>query len=68
MFLDRFGDDLITAVVAIEEAEQEAREELSGMPVSEDTMERAIAERKWELVYDELQTILQDEINVLSGE
>ena len=67
VFLDRFGDDLLAAVVAIEEAEQEAREELTEMPVSEDMMERAIAERKWKLVHNELRTILQDEINVLSG-
>ena len=63
--LEQFGDDLIAAVIAIDEAEQEAREELTGMPVSEDTRERAIAERKWELVQDELKTILQDQIDSL---
>lgn len=65
VFIDQFGDALITAVTAIDEAEQEARGDLSGIPVSDNTMERAIAERKWELSQDELQTILQNQIETL---
>lgn len=65
VFLEQFGDELLAAVTAIEEAEQEARDELIGMPVSDDTIERAIAERKWELVQDELWNVLKGQIDAL---
>lgn len=59
VFVEEHTEILHRAVTAIETAEAEAEEELAEFPVSEEMRERAVAERKWELVEEELREALQ---------
>jgi hypothetical protein len=45
---------LDSVVERLDEAESEAREEFADLPVDEETMDKAVRNRKWELVGDEL--------------
>lgn len=59
VFVEEHAGILQRAVAAVETAEAEARDELAEFPVGEQMRERAVAERKWELVEEELREALR---------
>jgi len=54
---DEFGPVFVEALKRVEEAEEEAREE--NQHLSGDTFERAVEQRKWALVSEELKELLK---------
>lgn len=58
--LMRDGAVLHTAMLQVEDAEEDAREEFADVPLGEKAMEKAVAERKWDMVGDDLETELAE--------
>ncbi|NUC74781.1 helix-turn-helix transcriptional regulator [Haloterrigena sp. SYSU A558-1] len=52
------GDELYTAIRRVSEAADDAVEEFSDVPLDESSMEKAVNNRKWELVGTELEAEL----------
>lgn len=66
-FLDSYEDVFAEAVGMIDAAEQEAKEELEDVPLSDDAQKEAVQTRKWELVLDDLAEELDEPIKSLAG-
>ncbi|NUB91103.1 helix-turn-helix transcriptional regulator [Haloterrigena sp. SYSU A121-1] len=61
--LVRDGDTLDEAMHRADEAENEAEEEFADVPLGDAAMKKAVAERKWELVGDNLEEELTGRIS-----
>ncbi|WP_226005962.1 winged helix-turn-helix domain-containing protein [Natrinema salinisoli] len=60
MLLVRDSGVLHSAMLQADEAEEDAEEEFADVPLGEKAMKKAVAERKWELVGDELEEELAE--------
>lgn len=58
-FVTAYGDVLLEVLDEVEAAEAAAREEVEELPVGDETRERLVTERKWELVGEQMDALLE---------
>lgn len=57
--IDEYGDGIVDAFAAVEDAEGQVRDRFDGMNVSEDEMKRQVDRLKWDVAADRIDEELE---------